>query len=550
MPERAAAPRPTWRQRLARLLDPARQPPRPARQARMYAGARQTNTTLGFGSSGATSADAELATSLQMLRQRSRQLVRDSAYAKRAKMIVQNNVVGSGVGLQAQVRTTRGDMAKAVNDGIEAAWRAWCTADSCHTGGSVHFGDMERMALGQVFEAGEVFIRLHRRPFGTSRVPLALELIEAERLAGELVNPPAAFGIDNEVRLGVEVDDFKRPVAYWIRSGHPGDIRSRVGAAERYERVPAADILHLRIVDRWPQTRGEPWMHATMRKLDDVTEYSQCEVTAARASAAYFASVKHAADETADPTGPDGTRAPSEPPTITIEPLTVLDLEDGAELDFHAPNRPNAAFAEFMRSMLREIAAGVGVSYESLSRDYSQSNYSSSRLALLDDRDLWRMLQQWWVRAFREPLHRIWLQQAVLAGAVPAVPVGAYAADPMRYEAVLFKCRGWSWVDPTKEVDAYKEAVKAGFTTVTDVIAQTAGGMDIEDVIATRERELEMFEEAGIAVDTTVAEPAAPVPAAAPGTPRETAAPAEGDDAEDDDDAPQRARVLRMRATA
>ena len=46
-----------------------------------------------------------------------------------------------------------------------------------------------------------------------------------------------------------------------------------------------------------------------------------------------------------------------------------------------------------MRFMLREIAAGTGVSYESLSRDYSQSNYSSSRLALIDDRDLWRVFQ-------------------------------------------------------------------------------------------------------------------------------------------------------------
>ena len=44
------------------------------------------------------------------------------------------------------------------------------------------------------------------------------------------------------------------------------------------------------------------------------------------------------------------------------------------------------------------LAAGCGPSYESLSRDYSQSNYSSSRLSLLDDRDLWRVLQQWWLR--------------------------------------------------------------------------------------------------------------------------------------------------------
>ncbi|MGA0920517.1 MAG: phage portal protein, partial [Gemmatimonadaceae bacterium] len=36
------------------------------------------------------------------------------------------------------------------------------------------------------------------------------------------------------------------------------------------------------------------------------------------------------------------------------------------------------------------MASGIGVSYESISRDYSQSNYSSSRLALLEDHDLYK----------------------------------------------------------------------------------------------------------------------------------------------------------------
>ena len=220
---------------------------------------------------------------------------------------------------------------------------------------------------------------------------------------------------------------------------------------------------------------------------------------------------------------------------MDIEPLTIQELKPGEELEFHTPNRPNSALDPFMRHMLREVASGCGVSYESLSRDYSQSNYSSSRLSLLDDRDTWKVLQQWWVRNFRRPLHRVWLQQAVLSRAIQSVPASAYAADTSRYEAVLFKPRGWSWVDPTKEVAAYKEAVKAGFITVTDVIAATAGGQDIEDVIATRERELRMFKDAGIEVDTTVVpEPVAAPPAAATPKPED-----------EDEDAPS-ARVLSL----
>jgi lambda family phage portal protein len=190
---------------------------------------------------------------------------------------------------------------------------------------------------------------------------------------------------------------------------------------------------------------------------------------------------------------------------------------------------------------LREVAAGVGCSYESLSRDYSQSNYSSSRLALLDDRDLWRVLQQWWARSFRQPLYEQWLQAAVLAGAIRSVSIESYGLDPEKFHAVTWKFRGWSWVDPVKEVGAYKEAIRAGLTSASRVIAMTADGADIEDIIAERKRENELFEAAGIEVDTA---PEEPQPAAPP-------APAQKDDEEEDDaqeDKP--ARVVKMRANA
>jgi lambda family phage portal protein len=153
--------------------------------------------------------------------------------------------------------------------------------------------------------------------------------------------------------------------------------------------------------------------------------------------------------------------------------------------------------------MLREMAAGVGTSYESLSRDYSQSNYSSSRLALLEDRDTWRAVQQWFVRSFREPLHRVWLQQATAARAVAGLPFAEYAAAPAKFEAVSFKPRGWQWVDPTKEVEAYKQAVMAGFTTVADVIAETGGGRDLDEVLKQRRRELDEMEAADLSFDTS-----------------------------------------------
>jgi lambda family phage portal protein len=493
------------RTRIARLISP-RAPARTGQRA--YHAAQGGRLTAGWQSSN-SSADAELVGGLQKLRGRSRALIRDAAYAKRAKTIVVNNVIGGGIGLQAQVKFPRGALDQRVNDGIESAWEEWTRAAHCHTGGKLHFADLERLVMGQVFEAGELLIRKHYLRLPGSAVPLALEVIEPERLADQYSIGRQQNG--NEVRMGVEIDSFQRPVAYWLHAVHPGDVAIGAGDRDRLIRVPAAEMIHLYIVDRWPQVRGEPWLHAVARRLNDMDGYSEAEIVAARGAAAYMAFIKT----------PDSSPIPvddqiGDQRVVDMSPGIVEQLPPGWDVVMNNPNRPNPAMDPFMRMMLREVAAGVGVSYESLSRDYSQSNYSSSRLSLLDDRDLWRVLQGWIIRSFRQELHRDWMNQAVLAGAIPEIRVDDYATNRQRFDAAFFKPRGWSWVDPTKEVAAYKEAVLAGFITVSDVISQTGNGRDLEDVLQERRRELDMMEALDLEFDTEYTDPADMVqPAAA-----------------------------------
>ena len=451
---------------------------------RMYNSARGSRLTSGFGASN-SSADSELATSLSALRSRSRQLMRDASYAKRAKTIVVNNIIGSGIGMQAQIMTSKGRLNDRVNDEIEEVWERWSRAENCHTGGSLSFTDYERMAVGQVFDAGEVFNRKYYTIFGESEVPFALEIIEAEKVPDNI--QPVAYISSALVRMGIESDSFYRPIAYYIRKFHPGDIRLTSESTEDIERVPANLIIHLRIIDRWPQTRGEPWLHTAARKLNDIDGYSEAEIIRSRGAASYMGIIERAELEM-----PKEGQKPSD---IELAPGTVETLLPGEKFNFVNPNSPNSQADPFLRFMLREIAAGVGVSYESLSRDYSQSNYSSSRLALLDDRDLWKMLQLWFIRTFRNKVHREWLQQAVLSRAIKNISIEEYSFNPEKFNAVRFKPRGWSWIDPTREVEAYKEAVKCGFTTVGQVISLTASGIDLEDILNERRQELDQMEE-------------------------------------------------------
>jgi lambda family phage portal protein len=461
---------------------------RKATAKRMYAAAQQSRLTADWYSAN-SSEDYELSVSLRILRQRSRALVRDSAYAKRARTVIVSNIIGSGIGLQAGVISTRGRLNDRINDDIEQTWTEWCLAENCHMGGRLHFYDIERMLVAQLFEAGEVFIRKHFAPVGDSAVPLALEIIEAERIADENETPKTSPGFTT--RLGIESDPYGRPVAYWVRATHPGEIRRDLAREGQIFRVPAREMIHLCLLDRWPQTRGVPWLHAGARRLRDMDGYAEAEIVAARMSAAYMGFIK----------SPDTPIADSESDGVQEREFragTIEHLAPGEDFIGWSPNRPNTAMDPFMRLMLREVAAGVGVSYESLSRDYSQTNYSSSRQALLEDRDLWRTLQQWFIRAFRAPLHKDWLDAAMLAGAIRTVPIETYLRDPGRYQAVSFKPRGWSWVDPTREVQAYRDAVGANMMTLSDVIAATGNGSDLEDVLTGRRRELDLMEELGL----------------------------------------------------
>jgi len=458
---------------------------------RSYYAAKSTRFTDGWQSQ-ESSADSELVNDLRVLRGRSRALCRDSSYAKRARSLCVANIIGTGIGMQAQVETTRGEKNARVNDEIEERWWDWGVADSCHVGGRLTFTNMEQQAVGQVFEAGEVFFRKHYVPFGNSRIPFALELIESERVADDyqVIGPIAPNSV---MRMGIELDKFYRPIAYWFRERHRNDVRW-LGEPDRLFRVPANEIIHVSVLNRWPQTRGEPWMHTAMRRMNDMDAYVEAEVIKARGHAMRMGVI-----ETPEGTESLGTAQPDGNVEMEMEAGEVFKLNPGETWKDSISTSPNPQLDPFMRYLCREMAVGVGISYASVSGDYSQSNYSSSRLSLLDDRDLWRVLQTWFIEQFRQKVHNEWLRQAVLSRAIESIRVEEYGADQAKFEAVRFRPRGWGWVDPTKEVQAFKDAVRSNFMTLQDVLAMS--GADVEEVLEQRAEEVELTKSLGLVSD-------------------------------------------------
>jgi len=464
--------------------------PLPAPRRRMYEGARVSRLTSDW-VTGGTSADAEIKGSLPRLRNRSRQLVRDNDYARQAIRAVRNNVIGTGIRMQAQVRMQRGGgrLDTAVNDAIELAWADWGRKATCHTAGRLSFQDIERLLIGAVAESGEVFVRMVRQPFGNSRVPFALEIIESDLLDDNYTGGSTVEG--NEWRMGVELNRWGRPVQYAFLTKHPGDSTFGPSTTARHRLVPADEVLHLYVQDRPGQTRGVPWLASAIQRLHMLQGYEQAEVVRARAASSLMGFITSPEGELLGDEIYDNERVSN------FEPGVFKYLAPGESVTVPQLDAPDGQLEPFLRAMLRAMAAGVGCSYETISRDFSQTNYSSSRLSLLEDRENWKALQQYMIENFHRPVFEAWLEMAVLGG---ALNLPAYETDPDRYRRVRWMPRGWAWVDPAKEVEAYKEAVRCGFKTQADVVAEQGG--DLEELLLARKAEVDRAEELDLYFDS------------------------------------------------
>lgn len=464
---------------------------RSAPSKRSYGGANMSRLTADWITM-STSGDAEIRGSLKMLRNRTRQLERDNDYIQSYLREVENNVVGLGIQMQPQVKMVRG---KKLNEGLNAeirdAWYEWCDKDKCHVAGKLSFFQMERLLARSVARDGELVFRKIRQTFGDSKVPFALEVIEADRLDDEY-NGRAENG--NEIRMGVELDQWGKPAAYYFFTYHPGDYPfsgTKVSVGQRRMRVPAEEIIHPFVTHRASQTRGVPWMASAIMRLRHMQGYEEAEVIAARASAAIMGFVQSPEGELKGDDVQGGERV------TDFEPGVFKYLQPGETVSVPNNTRPGGQFSPFMKMQIRGAAAGVGCSAEMLSKDFSESNYSSSRLALLADRDNWRSVQDWMIENFHQQVFEGWLEMAVLSG---ELNIPDYEINPKKYESVRWMPRGWAWVDPLKEVSAYRDAILGGLTSATKIIAQE--GEDIEDLYNEIDAERNMASKLGLVFDT------------------------------------------------
>jgi lambda family phage portal protein len=428
-----------------------------------------------------SSANSEIWSSLSTLRNRSRDLCRNNDYARGVIQKLVDNVIYLGIGFQAQVK--HDDRA---NNLIETAWKKWAEEPMyCHTAGKLNFPEIQQVAFRSWLESGEVFVRKVKRSFSNSPVPFALEIIEADQC------PEHHNGTHNgnQIIMGVEIDSWKRPVAYWFYADHPGELWNLKG--RKLERIPAEEIIHLHTSDRPNQLRGVPLLHSTILRLKNTGDYEEYEQIAAKAAASIMGLITTPdADLLGEPTQDNDNSLPADE---QMQAGILRYLAPGEHLEVLDPKRPNPNVTQFIECQLRASGTGIGASYEQISGDYSKTNYSSSRLSLLNSRDRFKVLQVAMASKFIRLVYLTWLDMAVVGG---VLNFADYELRPERYQSVKWQFRGWAWVDPYKEVQATLAALAGGLTTLTKVAAEQ--GEDFEEMVKTIAREREILKQHGV----------------------------------------------------
>lgn len=439
--------------------------------ARGYEGAKTGRRIDDWITSG-TSANAEISGAGNRLRERSRDLVRNNCYGNKAIEVFVGNAIGTGITAQATTDSDR------LNKQIMDAWRDWC--QFCDADGDLDFSGIQSLAARAMFESGECFIRFRDIGFSNiMRVPMQLQVLEADFLDTAKTTTSDS---GNVIRQGIEFDSQNRRVAYWMWPQHPGE--NIVGRTSfQSVRVPADQILHIFRKLRPGQYRGVTAFAPSMVRLRDLDGYDDAELWRKKIEACFAAFVVQ--NNGAD--GPivgnvarKGNAAAGEPQKIEeFRPGMIEYLQPGEDVRFGNPSS-DGNYESYERVQLHAIAAGLGITYEQLTGDLSQVNYSSLRAGLLEFRRLVEMIRwQVLIPKLCAPVWRRFIDRALVAGVISKADY-AVSWTPPKFEMI----------DPLKDAQADTLMIRNGTLTQKEAIARQGFDPDkqLQEISATNKQ--------------------------------------------------------------
>lgn len=452
-------PRLTWIDRVTRTVAPAWTLQRlRARMAvdllaRHYEGAASGRRTAGW-SRNSTDPNASTGPHVGRLRDAARDLVRNNPYAESGLTTIVDQTVGWGLTAKPLVPNAR----------LKLAWDAWANTTACDADARSDFAGFQKSVMRAVAQDGEVLVRRRwRRPEDGLPIPLQLQILEADFLDTSKHGVTLPGG--GRIVYGVEFNAIGQRVAYWLYPEHPGNSAWTTPDSVR---IPAGGVLHIYKPTRPGATRGASWFAPVLLRMKDFDEFEDATLMKQKI-AACLAVLTTDVDGTAGPTG----EADTEDPTIDwLRPGMIKSVAAGQSIEVVQP--PAATdYAEYAQASLRSQAAGLGVTYEDYTGDYTELPFSAARMSRLriwgqvEDRR-WRML----VPQFCDPVWAWAMEAAAIMRLASAdePPAARWSAPPM------------PMIEPDKEGLAYQRLIRCALISQSEAIRER--GYDPDELFA------------------------------------------------------------------
>lgn len=422
----------------------------------LFEAASAGRRTAGWRSVG-TDSNTEIRTAAGRLRDVASDMVRNHPYAASGQRVIRTNVVGTGI--IPNISGTTADRTSQLQDLFAQHFdRANIDADGRHT-----LYGLQALVMNSVVERGAALIR--RRPRQTKDklpLPFQIQVLEPDFLDTSRQGPQAN---GNYCVDGIEFDFIGKRVAYYLWDEHPG---ARLGAkiGQESRRISADFVAHVYRVDRPGQVNGVTWFHPVIMRIRDWADYTDAQLLRQKIAACFAAFIS--TEQSFDWSGTIDSTSATGIPVETLEPGQIERLRAGEKIEFATP--PSTAdYGPYAKVTLHEIAAGLGVPYEELTKDLSEVSYISGRLGRGSFRT---SVEEWrWNMLIPQMLHPLeaWTREAV------ALQTGS--TEPF---VIGWTPPGWEMVDPKAEVPAQRDEIRSGLTSRSAIIRRR--GEDPEQV--------------------------------------------------------------------
>ena len=444
------------------------------------------------------------------IRARANHMAQSDPYGIRVAEALVNGMIGDGIRTQVQVDWLPNSKGKkkvktntAINNEIELIKSRWMKNADAETIGAAkqakkHWFDIQRLAFRRVVVDGECIMMRQFTKNKRGQLELRWKLIAASRLCSN----GAQTAEGNVVVEGVELNPDGNVVAYHISPQLTSSYLSGVFPT----RVPADEIIHVFRHDFPEQYRGFSWYTPIIPELNNLASIKSYSLIARRVQASIALVVSRPPQSGGTGSLSLGGSIPgagqaAQPKSAEIakprkiEPGLIHDVGEG-NVHSHSPS-PSGDLEPLTKLMLRAIGVAMGLSYEIVASDYSNTSFAGGRLGKLETDANRRIVNGWFSRTFEHQAHVQFMDALVASGqladilkkaGIPDVP-----PDVDLYDARFSRPRTEWGVNPLQEVQASALAIKNGLETLRDNVE--GRGRDLDDHLEQIDRESGVLQE-------------------------------------------------------